>query len=218
MNIFLTGGSRGIGKEIKKIFEDNNHIVICPTRDELPLNDFENVKKFLNNFDEKIDILINNAGVNDPCLLKDLTVEKFHELFDINFTSHLMITKHFLNQFMSTGYGRIINIGSVRTQIIKTGRFSYSLSKSSFETLSKYIALEHSKNNILSNTISPGYVNSDMLYKFNDENTINNMLKDIPINKFCEPIEIAKLCYFLTVENNYITGQNIFIDGGLSAI
>ncbi len=218
MNIFLTGGSRGIGKEIKKIFEDNNHIVICPTRDELPLNDFESVKSFLNNLDGRIDILINNAGINDPCLLKDLTVEKFDELFDINFISHLMITKHFLNQFMSTGYGRIINIGSVRTKIIKTGRFSYSLSKSSFDTLSKYIALEHSKNNILSNTISPGYVNSDMLYKFNDENTINNMLKDIPINKFCEPIEIAKLCYFLTVENNYITGQNIFIDGGLSAL
>ena len=218
MNVFITGSSRGIGKEIKDFFTYNNHTVISPSRQELNLSDLHQVNDYLSNFNQEIDILINNAGVNDANLLEELDIENLDYILDTNFKSHLLITQHFLKYFKENKSGKIVNISSVRTQIIKPGRFAYSLSKSSLHTLTKYVTLEFSKYNILCNTISPGYVISEMLTRNNSPEVVNNMQNSIPIQKFCDPIEVAKLCYFLTVTNEYITGQDIVIDGGLTAL
>jgi 3-oxoacyl-[acyl-carrier protein] reductase len=218
MNVFITGCSRGIGKEIKDYFISNNHTVFSPTREDLNLSDLVNVEKYLSEFDKDIDILINNAGVNDASKIENLDVKSFDYVLDTNLKSHLLITQHFLKQFENKNFGRIVNISSVRTEIIKPGRFAYSLSKASLHMLTKYVVLEFSKSNILCNTVSPGYVLSEMLTRNNSEEAIKNMLSSIPIQKFCHPVEIAKLCHYLTVTNEYITGQNIAVDGGLTAL
>jgi len=218
MNVFLTGGSRGIGKEIKNFYESKNHKVICPNRNELDLSDINSIDNYLSNFNLPIDILINNAGINDAYKISEIDYLNLHKILDTNFTSHLIITKHFLKYFIDKKYGRIINVGSVRTDILKQGRLGYSISKNCLHFLTKYIVLENSGLDILANTISPGYVESDMLYKNNSIDEINKMISKIPLGFLCDPLEIAKLSYFLSIDNKYITGQNIFIDGGLSAI
>lgn len=216
MNIFLTGASKGIGKVIKNYFELNGHSVISPGRECLNLSDFNSVEDYLSTFNDDIDILINNAGINEVCDFKDITNEKFDLVYDTNFKNHFFITKFFLDKFVKKEFGRIVNIGSARTEIIKPKRFLYSLSKSSFDMMTKYVTLEYSKYNILCNIISPGYVECGMLHRSNNPKDILKLQESIPVKKMCNPEEIAKLCYFLTITNNYITGQNIFIDGGLS--
>lgn len=218
MNVFITGSSKGIGKEIKDYFTSKNHVVFGPTRNELDLSDLNQVKKYLSSFEHDIDILINNAGINDASNIENLGIEELNYILDTNFNSHLLITQHFLKKFETKEMGNIINISSIRTDIIKPGRLAYSLSKSSLHMLTKYVTLEFSKHNIICNTVSPGYVLSEMLVRNNSEEAVNNMLKSIPLQKFCHPKEIAKLCYFLTVNNEYITGQNIAVDGGLTAL
>jgi NAD(P)-dependent dehydrogenase (short-subunit alcohol dehydrogenase family) len=218
MNVFITGSSKGIGKEIKDFFISNKHVVFGPSRKELNLSNLDEVKNYLLHFEHDIDILINNAGINDANNIENLSVEDLNHILDTNFNSHLLITQHFLKKFESKKSGRIVNISSVRTDIIKTGRLAYSLSKSSLHMLTKYVTLEFSKHNILCNTVSPGYVLSEMLTRNNSEEVIKSMLNSIPIQKFCHPKEIAKICYYLTVNNEYITGQNIAVDGGLTAL
>jgi len=218
MNVFITGASKGIGKEIKDFFISNDHLVFSPSRDQLNLSNLDEVKDYLVNFEHDIDILINNAGINDADNVENLDIEKLNYILDTNFNSHLIITQHFVKTFEKKKSGKIINVSSVRTDIIKPGRLAYSLSKSSLHMLTKYVTLEFSKYNILCNTISPGYVLSEMLTRNNSEEVVNSMLNSIPMQKFCHPKEIAKLCYYLTVDNEYITGQNIAVDGGLTAL
>jgi 3-oxoacyl-[acyl-carrier protein] reductase len=216
MNIFLSGATGGIGSKIKENFETNGHTVFSPRRLELDMADLKSVQKFLESFNNKIDILINNAGVSEPHEFINLNIEDFQRLTNNNFTSHLLITQHFLKNFVNNSSGTILNIGSIRISELKQGRFEYSLNKSSLHMMTKYIVKEYSKYNIICNTLSPGYVNTNMLYKNNSEPKLKNMLEEIPLKRFASAEEIAKLTYFLCIENSYINGQNIIIDGGLS--
>jgi 3-oxoacyl-[acyl-carrier protein] reductase len=218
MNVFITGSSKGIGKEIKDFFISNNHVVFGPTRKELNLSNLNEVQNYLLNFEHDIDILINNAGTNDANNVENLSIENLNYILNTNFNSHFLITQHFLKKFELKKTGKIVNISSVRTDIIKPGRLAYSLSKSSLHMLTKYVTLEFSKYNILCNTVSPGYVLSEMLARNNSQEVLSEMLNSIPIQKFCHPREIAKICYYLTINNEYITGQNIVVDGGLTAL
>lgn len=219
MNVFLTGASRGIGKEIKNIFEENGHNIFFPNRDEMNLSDLDKVKSYLNNFKEDVHILINNAGVSVPKNLIDIEIKEFQKISNINFNSHFLITQHFLKKFIFNNInGKILNIGSIRITELKEGRFEYSLNKNSLHTMTKYIVKEYSKHNIICNTLSPGFVETEMLHKNNNFNKINDMLNTIPIKRFANTREIAETAYFLCVNNSYINGQNIIIDGGLSCI
>lgn len=219
MNVFLTGSSRGIGKEIKNIFEENGHNVFFPNRNEMDLSDLDKVKNYLNNFKDDIHILINNAGVSNPKNLIDIEIEEFQKISNINFNSHFLITQHFLKKFIFNNInGKILNIGSIRITELKEGRFEYSLNKNSLHTMTKYIVKECSKHNIICNTLSPGFVDTEMLHKNNNFNKINDMLNTIPIKRFANKREISEIVYFLCVNNSYINGQNIIIDGGLSCI
>jgi 3-oxoacyl-[acyl-carrier protein] reductase len=176
------------------------------------------VQNYLNNFKEEVDILINNAGINEPNNILDINAEELINDFNINFLSHFLISQFFLKRFIKNKKGIIINIGSIRITELKDNRFKYTLSKSSMHTLTKYIVKETSKYNILCNTISPGYVETDMLYKNNDEKKIKEMVESVPIKRFVSPHEISELVYFLSIKNTYINGQNIIIDGGLTCI
>ena len=215
MYILLTGGSRGIGKAIKNIFSASGHIVINPTRQELDLCDIKQVEKYIKTLPD-VDIIINNAGVNN---LEDIELESYDnisKIFNINYLAPFFICKHFLPKMKSKNYGRIINIGSIWIDFAKEKRSSYSASKNALHSLTKSITAEYSSYNILCNTISPGYILTDLTLKNNSKEDLENITKQIPLNRLGSVDEIADLVYFLTIKNTYINGQNIRIDGGYS--
>ena len=207
MRVLVTGGSRGIGKEICNIFIKKGHEVIAPTRDELDLS-----KPITANYD-KIDILVNNAGVNR---IKSILEADDLETMQINYFSPLSLFKNCLPHMQKQYYGRVVNVGSIWVDFAKPGRSSYSASKNALQSLSKAITAEYANYNILANTISPGFVLTDMTMQNNSEDDLRNIRSKIPLGRLGNPNEIACLVYFLSVENSYISGQNIVIDGGYS--
>jgi 3-oxoacyl-[acyl-carrier protein] reductase len=113
-------------------------------------------------------------------------------------------------------YGRIVNVGSIWIDFAKPGRSAYSASKNALHSLTKAITVEYGAFNILANTISPGFIMTDMTIQNNTEQDLSEIRKKIPVGRLGYTSDISDLVYFLTVQNSYISGQNIVIDGGYS--
>jgi 3-oxoacyl-[acyl-carrier protein] reductase len=208
MRILITGGSRGIGSDICEVFQKYGHEVIAPTRKELDLS-----QPFSFNPD-KIDILINNAGIN--IIDSVFEGENYEEIMTVNYFSPLRLFKLCLPHMKKQNYGRVVNIGSVWVDYAKPGRSSYSASKNALHSLTKAITAEYGSYNILANTVSPGFFITDMTFQNNTEEDLKNLRSKIPLGRLGYTNEVADLVYFLTVKNSYISGQNIVIDGGYS--
>ena len=208
MRILVTGSSRGIGKDICDVFTKRGHEVISPSREQLDLS------KSFSYIPEKIDILINNAGINKIDSIFD--GENYEEMMTVNYFSPLRLFKHCLPYMQKQKYGRIINIGSIWTDYAKTGRSAYSASKNALHSLTKAITSEYSSYNILANTVSPGFISTDMTFQNNSEESIEGLIGQIPVGRLGYTNEVADLVYFLSINNSYISGQNIIIDGGYS--
>jgi 3-oxoacyl-[acyl-carrier protein] reductase len=208
LRILVTGGSRGIGKDICDVFIQQGHEVISPSREELDLS------SSFTYIPEKIDILINNAGINKVDSIFD--GEKYEEMMTVNYFSPLKLFKHCLPHMQKQKYGRVINIGSIWIDYAKPGRSSYSASKNALHSLTKAITSEYGPFNILANTVSPGFISTDMTFQNNSEEAIKELKSKIPLGRLGYTKEVADLVYFLTVKNSYMSGQNIVIDGGYS--
>jgi 3-oxoacyl-[acyl-carrier protein] reductase len=207
MRVLVTGGSKGIGKAIVQLFEHNGHSVYSPSRSELDLTQTVDLQ------DREFDIIINNAGINPLTYIKDISDE---EVMKVNYLSPLQIIQQCLPYMVDQKYGRIVNIGSIWIDTSKPKRAAYSASKSALHSLTKSLTAEYAPENILTNTISPGFIGTDLTYQNNTKEEIVLLSKQIPVGRLGLPEEIAKLVYTLSVENNYIAGQNIIIDGGYS--
>lgn len=215
MNIFLTGGSRGIGEAIKCFFLNNGHNVKSPTRNELDLSNIKQVIAYLKNLENDFDVLINNAGINHIQEINQVNLNTIYETFEINTISPFIISQHFAEKiFKPKKFGRIINIGTIWINKKKEGRTIYAMSKSALLSMTESFAIEYAKYNILTNMVSPGYVNTELTSKNNTPASLLKIKKSIPINRLAEPEEIAHFIYNLVINNHYLTGQNIFIDGG----
>jgi NAD(P)-dependent dehydrogenase (short-subunit alcohol dehydrogenase family) len=111
-------------------------------------------------------------------------------------------------------FGRIVNIGSIWIDLAKPKRLAYSASKNALHSLTKSITVEHGAHNIIANTVSPGYISTELTHKNNSKEDLDSIAKGIPVGRLGYPEEVARLVYSLCVDNNYIAGQNIKIDGG----
>jgi 3-oxoacyl-[acyl-carrier protein] reductase len=207
MRVLVTGGSKGIGKAIVQLFEHNGHSVYSPSRSKLDLTQTVDLQ------DREFDIVINNAGINPLTYIKDISDE---EVMKVNYLSPLQIIQQCLPYMVNQKYGRIVNIGSIWIDTSKPKRAAYSASKSALHSLTKSLTAEYAPENILTNTISPGFIGTDLTYQNNTKEEIALLSKQIPVGRLGLPEEIAQLVYTLSVENNYIAGQNIIIDGGYS--
>ena len=205
MNVLITGASRGIGQTIANLFLDKGHAVWIPTREELDLSKPVNLKN------RQFDIVINNAGINP---LKPIDQITDQEVMMVNYTSPFEIIQQCLPYMVKQNYGRIINIGSIWIDIAKPKRAAYSASKSALHSLTKSLTSEYAFNNILTNTISPGFIGTALTYQNNTKEELTLLSAQVPVGRLGTTEEIAKLVYFLTIENTFITGQNITIDGG----
>lgn len=214
----VTGGSRGIGKAIKDLFEENGMKVFSPMRDELDLNSNENIIDYGARIGD-VDILVNCAGINHLASLKEMTVAKLRETLQVNLISQAILIKTFTPAMKKNNFGRIVNIASIWSDFSKECRVMYSVAKAGVNGLTTATAVELSKYNILVNAVAPGFVNTEMTSQNNTPEQIKELAQVLPIKRLAKPEEIAEVVYFLaSVKNSFICGQTIFVDGGFSCI
>jgi len=217
-NVLLTGGSRGIGKAIKKKFLSDGYTVHSPSREELNLADNQSINSFIKkNKDIEFDVIVNNAGINDINFLVDVNQNEIDSMFQINLKAPILLLQAFIPGMKKNNYGRIVNIGSIWAVVSKQGRGLYSAVKNGLHGITNTLALELGEYNILVNTVCPGFTLTELTQKNNSPEEIGAISKQIPLKRMAEPEEIAEFVVYLCSEKNtYITGQKICIDGGFT--
>ena len=236
LNIILTGATGGIGNSIlDKLVSGGANVLASGTNDEklnLIKEKYQNVKvnKFdismqdkIENFIEKcneilgnkIDVLINNAGIARDNLSIRMKEEEWNKVIDINLTSTFLLSKNTIKKMLKNKKGKIINITSVVGHTGNIGQANYAASKAGLIGMSKSLALEYGKKNITVNCVSPGFITSDMTNKISEEH--KEMLKSrISLNKFGDPKDVANTIAFLCSDlSDYITGETIHVNGGM---
>ena len=218
-NALITGTSRGIGKAIKELFEQKGLKVFAPTRAEMDLGSNESIKKYVSSLGDDIDILINNAGINELASLDEITDEKIQAMLQVNLVAQMQLIKLLAPKMKAKKYGRIVNISSIWCDFSKEKRILYSVAKAGVKGLTVASAVELSQYNILVNAVAPGFVNTEMTSQNNTPEQIEQLAQALPVKRLAEPKEIAEAVYFLASDKNtFITGQTIFADGGFSCV
>ena len=163
-------------------------------------------------------ILVNNAGISLENLLMRIKEEEWEKVIAINLSSAFYLSKAVIGSMLKNRHGRIINIGSVQGSTGAPGHSHYSAAKAGLIGLTKSLAQEVGSRNITVNTISPGYVSTDMT-KDIDEDMNQALLKQIPLKRFAKPIDIAKTAIYLASSSgSYITGATINVNGGMNML
>lgn len=218
--VFLTGGSRGIGAAIRHELNASGYQVIAPSREELDLSSGESVEAYLASLpDVSVDVLINNAGVNDPRIIGDIASEIWTRTLQVNVASALRLTQFFAPGMALRGYGRILNTSSILASVTKEGRAVYSMTKAALDALTRSAAVEFGPKGILVNSLAPGYVDTELTHRNNARDAIEKINCSIPLRRMAEPQELAKVALFLvSKDNTYITGQTIVADGGFTCL
>ena len=215
--VFLTGASRGIGKAIFKLLQKEKYKIIAPMRQELDLSKPISIKHLIEiNKKAKIDILINNAGINFPQWIDELEDENINQHIQINLVSAIKLIRAFVPQMKKQKWGRIVNISSIFGIVARGKQTMYSATKHAINGVTKALALELGPYNILVNSVCPGFTKTDLVMR-NPPEKIAALAKDIPLGRLAEPEEIANLVSFLISDKNtYITGTSVVIDGGFT--
>ena len=237
----VTGASRGIGKSIaQKISEAGAHTVcVSRTKDDLHkisielnneghstspfpcdvsnLNDFKKLVEDTVSKYEKIDILINNAGITKDNLIMRMPESEWDKVIEVNLKGVFNGIKSVSRQMMKQKYGRIINISSIVGLIGNAGQANYAASKAGVIGLGKATSKELASRNITVNTIAPGYIETEMVEGI-QETAKEKLFNQIPLGRIGKPEEIASaVLYLASDEASYITGQTIAIDGGMTS-
>lgn len=236
----VTGGSRGIGKEVaKKLASLGSNVVInyisteeeaINTKNEIEslgvkclvakcdVSKSEEVNKMVEMSIKEfghVDILVNNAGITKDGLLMRMKEEDFDKVIDVNLKGVFNCTKAITKHMIKRRYGKIINMTSVVGIIGNIGQSNYCASKAGVIGFTKSTARELASRNININAIAPGFIDTDMTKVLSDE-LKQNMLNNIPKNTFGTPEDIANVVAFLASDiSSYITGQVINVDGGM---
>ncbi|WP_343009974.1 elongation factor P 5-aminopentanone reductase [Clostridium celatum] len=236
--VLITGSSRGIGSAIAKELAHKGASVIInfsqdnlgaeKTLEEIQLNGgyAKIIKKYISNsvnckelIEEvisifgKIDILINNAAKSQVGLFMDFTEEDIEGLINTNLLSAMYLSKYALPYMISKNYGNIINISSIWGEVGASCEVVYSTTKGGLNLFTKSLAKEVAPFNIRVNSIAPGVINTEM-NSFLSEEEKQNLIDEIPMNRFGDVSEIAKAVAFLCSDDSkYLTGQIIKIDG-----
>jgi 3-oxoacyl-[acyl-carrier protein] reductase len=237
----VTGGSRGIGKAIAiGLAKDNYNIVINYNNSEKKANElkefieekynvsvlvvqcdvskFEDVekmyKKIKSEFDS-IDLLINNAGITKDNLIIRMKEMDFDQVINVNLKGTFNCCKIFGKHMIKQKSGKIVNIASIVGIMGNAGQSNYAASKAGIIGLTKSLAKEFAKRGINVNAVAPGFIESEMTDKL-DEEVINKYKESIPLGSLGKVEDVAKVVSFLcSSDANYITGQVINVDGGL---
>ena len=231
--IVVTGATRGIGKRIANDLQEANATLILTGTKLSEINilnkksldnitwkcvDFNNEKQFrefLNYLSglNKIDVLINNAGINYKAPIIEYPLNEFDKIINVNLRSPFRLMQTVIPKMHSGG--KIVNIASILGEVGLPGRGAYAASKSGLISLTRIASLEHAKDNILINCVSPGITNTELTDSILGKAGIQSIKNKIPLKKLASVDDISNAILFLISQNNnYITGTNLIIDGG----
>ena len=236
LNIILTGSTGGIGGSILENLYNCRANIIATGTNKAKLNDikskFENViikqfdisnhssiEKFIeecnDEFKNKIDVLINNAGITLDNLSIRMKDDEWNKVINLNLTSSFLLSKFAIKKMLKNKSGKIINITSIVGHTGNVGQANYAASKAGLIGMSKSLALEYGRKNIKVNCVSPGFIQSEMTDKISD-NYKQAMEDKISLGRFGMPADIAYVIAFLSSKlSDYITGETIHVNGGM---
>jgi NAD(P)-dependent dehydrogenase (short-subunit alcohol dehydrogenase family) len=240
--ILITGGTRGIGKQIAIDLHDLGATVfITGTHPEeilmlneeaekngyqkkyfvLDLLNKDSLSKFIEQikYYQKIDGLVNNAGINRLNHIQDATTNDWEDMLDVNLTAPFRLLNAVSPMMIENGYGKIVNIASIFGVISKEKRAVYSATKFGIHGLTVGCSNDLARFNILVNTVSPGFVLTDLTRKNLSIIEMEQLSNQVPIKRMAETSDISNVVVFLLSNlNQYITGQNIIVDGGFTNV
>lgn len=191
---------------LEKQFGINCRIKICD------MGDYEAVHDLFNEI-ERLDVLVNNAGVSYSGLLADMEVCEWHEIIDTNLSSVFYTCKLAIPIMLQRHQGRIVNISSIWGSVGASMEAAYSASKGGVNSLTRALAKELAPSHISVNAIACGAIDTDMNQRFNEEEK-RAIVEDIPADRFGRPEEVAELVMNIINAPEYMTGQIITMDGG----
>ncbi|WP_152208083.1 3-oxoacyl-[acyl-carrier-protein] reductase [Marinobacter changyiensis] len=235
----VTGGSRGIGRHISLLLAKRGADVAINYRSrqeeadatikeleelgvramaiQADLSDMTAARNLIRKVHEewgRVDILVNNAGITRDKTMKKLTDDDWNEVLNTNLGSVYATCSEVLEIMMKQKYGRIVNITSFVGQAGNFGQANYAASKGGIIAFTKTLALETAKYNITVNAIAPGFTETEMLGQV-PENIREKIMERVPMGRFGQPEEIARAVVFIAAEGDYITGQQINVNGGV---
>lgn len=240
----ITGASKGLGKAMALALAKAGASVALVSRDTGKLTEVagriraeggraevftadvadesqvERVRKdFAQKLGHRLDILINNAGINIRKPVTDFTLEEWNSVMNTNVTSAFLMCRAFVPMMKGNGYGRIINLTSIMSHVSLPGRTAYSASKTALLGFTRALALELAPEQITVNGISPGVFSTEMNIPLMENPELSaQFLARIPLGRWGSPEEIGKLAVYLCAEEaGFITGTDLVIDGGWTA-
>ena len=233
-NVLVTGCSRGIGLAIAKKLIDEGYFVVGTSRSKIDLanllgsdnclhkavdvsneDDITSMIESLTKQDIHIHCLVNNAGITKDQLFMRMNSDDWNSVINTNLNGVFYLTKSLIKSMVKSKYGRIVNISSVAGLMGNAGQVNYASSKAALSGFTKSLAKELASRNITVNNVCPGFIESDMTKELSDAQ-IENALQQIPLQRFGKAEEVAALvAYLLSDAANYITGQELSIDGGM---
>ena len=236
-NVFITGSSRGIGLAIAHKFASLGANVVLNSRGEISeellaefkpygvkvlaisgdVSDFADAKRMVDQAIEElgsVDVLVNNAGITQDTLMLKMTEEDFEKVLKVNLTGAFNMTQSVLKPMIKAREGAIINMSSVVGLMGNIGQANYAASKAGLIGFTKSVAREVANRNVRVNAIDPGMIESDMTAVLSDK-VKEAMLAQIPMKQFGQAEQVAEVTAFLASQD-YLTGQVIAIDGGLT--
>ncbi len=228
----VTGATRGIGYAIaERLVKDGLDVVgtgtgkeaKCPDGASYRQVDFlddksiENFVEFLKQ--QKIDVLVNNAGINKIGSFAEIDIDDFDKILRVNLRAPFLFCQAVIPDMKKNKWGRIVNISSIFGVITKELRASYSSSKFGLDGMTAALAAEVAEAGILANCVAPGFIDTDLTRKVLGLQGMKDLSGKIPAKRVGNVGEIASMVSWLvSEENTYMSGQNLIIDGGFSRV
>lgn len=227
----VTGGSRGIGKEIAKglismgaevVIAGSNAIKLEETAKEIGASDFVVADLAdmvaIDAMIEKVgavDILVNNAGITRDGLFVRQSEDMWNEVLRVNLDATVRITRGVVSKMSKNRFGRVINISSVVAHMGNVGQTNYITSKAAITGFTKGLSTEVARRNVTVNCIAPGFIETAMTQELGDA-VVDDFKKKIPAGRFGHAEEVAAaVCFLASAEAGYITGTTLHVNGGL---
>lgn len=230
----VTGGTRGIGRRVSELFLERGATVIytgtktAPEHEikgaryaQLDLTKEVSIEAFVKSViapSSRIDVLINNAGINVNESIDEISDDHWDNIIKINLTGSMKMSRAVAQIMKKNGAGgKILNISSIWGIISKSKRNAYSAAKTGLIGLTHASALDLAAHGILVNALCPGFVNTELTRRMLSKEEMAHLASEVPLGRFAEVDEIARAVLFLcSGENTYITGQAIVVDGGFT--
>ena len=239
-NVLVTGASRGIGAEIAKVLASfnlkvwinykSNAEMADKLKEEIEKNggnaavigfDVSDEKAFIDaiktiiDSDGELSYLVNNAGITNDKLSIRMSVEDFKKVIDANLTSTFIGCREALKVMSKKRFGAVVNIASVVAESGNIGQANYVASKGGIIAMTKTFALEGAARNIRFNSVTPGFIDTDMTKNL-PEKVKEEILSKIPLKRLAKPVEVANaVAFLLSDEASYITGETLKVNGGM---